>query len=77
MNTLGAQRVARVVNRHLGLPLTLSYFVATYAIFKLKKYRHVEVSLSGYVFVAIVDLKQTPEKLKDGVSKTISVQDIF
>ena len=73
MNTLGAQRVAKVVNRHLGLPLTLSYFVATYAIFKLKKYKHVGVSLSGYVFVAIVDLKQTPEKLKDGVSKAMAV----
>jgi hypothetical protein len=73
MNTLGAQKVARVVNRNLGFPLTLSYFVATYAIFKLKKYKHVAASLSGYVFIAIVDLKQTPEKLKEGVSKVMTV----
>ncbi len=73
MNILGAQKVARVVNRNLGFPLTLSYFVATYAIFKLKKYKHVAASLSGYVFIAIVDLKQTPEKLKEGVSKVMTV----
>ena len=73
MNTLGAQKVARAVNRNLGFPLTLSYFVATYAIFKLKKYKHVAASLSGYVFIAIVDLKQTPEKLKEGVSKVMTV----
>ncbi|QVL54821.1 MAG: hypothetical protein KFB95_05755 [Simkaniaceae bacterium] len=73
MNTLGVQKVARAVNRNLGFPLTLSYFVATYAIFKLKKYKHVAASLSGYVFIAIVDLKQTPEKLKEGVSKVMTV----
>lgn len=73
MNTLGVQKVARAVNRNLGFPLTFSYFVATYAIFKLKKYKHVAASLSGYVFIAIVDLKQTPEKLKEGVSKVMTV----
>ena len=73
MNTMGAQKVARAVNRNLGFPLTLSYFVATYAIFKLKKYKHVAASLSGYVFIAIVDLEQTPEKLKEGISKVITV----
>ncbi|WP_316357673.1 hypothetical protein [Candidatus Neptunichlamydia sp. REUL1] len=73
MNTLGAQKVARAVNRNLGFPLTLSYFVATYAIFKLKKYKHVAASLSGYVFIAIVDLKQTPEKLKESISKVMTM----
>lgn len=73
MNTLGAQRIAKVVNRNLGSPLTISYFVATYAIFRLQKYRHVAASLSGYLFMEIVGLKQIPEWLKKNISKIIAL----